>query len=153
MKAKKEKNRCEDQSEHSTLLPSSNSAKSLNNSLSSLNGIGGANNAGNLMGNVNMITGQHLTSEEASFLGLTDNEDGKHQLKMSGLSNGLMPNSTTTSPMWSTAQSVHAATAGAMFNPDQINAWPILPQSTHSQSNQYMSTPYLPYGICQPNNI
>lgn len=83
MKAKKEKNRCEDQTEHSTLLPSNNSAKSLNNSLSSLNGAGGANASLMAGANLGMLGGQHLLNDE--LIGLMENEDSKNQLKMPGL--------------------------------------------------------------------
>lgn len=146
MKAKKEKNRNEDPSDHSTLLPSNNAAKSLNSSLSSLNGAGTVGNNDGMMSSANlgMIGNQHLLSEN-TLQGLMMDQDESKQLKLASLHNGMMPNATT-SPMW--PPGMHS-TATGVLNSDQINAWPqFMTQGAH-QNTQYS---YMPYStICPPN--
>ncbi|KAI6187826.1 Homeobox protein egl-5 [Aphelenchoides besseyi] len=144
MKAKKEKNRCDDQSDHATLLPSSNSAKSLNDSLSSLGTNSNAGNGNAISGNLGgMLGGQHVSDE---LLGLMEQDD--KQLKV--LQN--MHGHVTPSAMWMPGTNVHAVASMGMHDQMQMTWQQFLPQNQH-QSNQYGMTSYgVPYPLCPSNS-
>ncbi|KAI6235750.1 Homeobox domain protein [Aphelenchoides besseyi] len=134
MKAKKEKNRCDEQGDHTTLLPA-NSTKSLNNSLSSL---GTNSNAGNGSGSLGgMLSGQHVGDE---LIGLVKQED--EQLK--ALQN--MHGHVTPSTMWMSGANVHAVASMGMHDPMQMTWQHILPQNQH-QSNPYGMNYSVPYPL------